>query len=143
MSVFANIALELAARTGEKCLVNEINRGCCSLNVQKNNADLRFVEGRHALLRRRLLGNVLHSHANGLVVPIHAAARVMRRPAGFILEQTNRSNAPVPAQIEPVKRASWNPNQVPRFYLDCDDRTLLRVDMEEPSPGEDRKSTRL
>ncbi len=61
----------------------------------------------------------------------------MRRPAGFILEQTNRANTPVSAQIEPVKRASWNPNQVPRLYLDCDDRTLLRVDMEEPSPGDD------
>src|SRR5580693_1358639 len=89
------------------------------------------------LLRRRLGGNVPGPPANRFVIPIHAAARVVRHPAGLILEQTDSANAPVSAKIEPVQRASRYANQIACFHFDGNNSTLLRVNMKQPAPSDD------
>src|SRR5712692_6248147 len=75
--------------------------------------------------------------ANGFVIPLHAAARVLRRPAGLVLEQPNGANAAVSAEIEPVQRAARNANQVAGFHFYRHNWALLRVDMEQSAPGDD------
>src|SRR4051794_13803239 len=53
-----------------------------------------------------------------LKVRVHAAVGVMRRPTRLVLEETNRTNAAVRAEIEPVMRPLRHANQVARFDLD-------------------------
>src|SRR5260370_11969845 len=89
------------------------------------------------LLRRSLRRNVSGAPANWFVIPVHTAVRIMRRPAGLVLEQPDRSNAAVSAQIEPMKRPAWNANQVAGFHFDRNNRAALRVDMEQASSRHD------
>src|SRR6266567_6303870 len=89
------------------------------------------------LLRRCLRRNVSGAPANGLVIPVHAAVRIMRRPARFFLEQPDRTNAAVPAKIEPVQRPARNANQVAGLHLDRNNRALLRMNMEQASASDD------
>jgi hypothetical protein len=46
--VFSKKQFQLAARIGEKCLINEFNGCCCAFDVEKNDANLGFVDRRHA-----------------------------------------------------------------------------------------------
>src|SRR5437660_12842133 len=72
-----------------------------------------------------------------VLISVHAAAGVVGHPAGLVLEQTNRANAAVSAEIEPMKRAARNTNQVASFHLNRDNRALLRMDVQQPTPGHD------
>src|SRR6266581_1286246 len=85
------------------------------------------------LLRRCLRRNISGAQANRFVIPVHAAVRIMRRPARFFLEQPDRTNAAVSAQIEPVQRPARNANQVAGLDFDRNNRALERMDMEQAS----------
>ena len=81
--------------------------------------------------------NVSGPPANGFIIPVHAAACVVGRPAGLVLEQANRANAAVSAKIEPMQGSSRNANQVAGIDFDRDHWTLLRMNMEQASSGND------
>src|SRR5258708_4329629 len=89
------------------------------------------------LLRRCLRRNIPGAPANGVVIPVHAAVRIMRRPSRFFLEQPDRTNAAVSAQIEPVERSARNANQVAGLDFDRNNRALARMDMEQTSACDD------
>src|SRR5260370_21106444 len=89
------------------------------------------------LLRRSLRRNVSGAPANWFVIPVYAAVCIMWRPPGLVLEQPDRANAAISAQIEPVQRPARNANQVPGFDLDRNNLALLRVDMEQASSRDD------
>ena len=61
----------------------------------------------------------------------------MRRPAGRILEQTNRANATVRTEIEPVMRAAGHANQIAGLDLNREDRPLRRMDMKQAAAFDD------
>src|SRR5260370_39115477 len=92
-------------------------------------AAIRRTETRQ-LLGRRLRRNVSGAQANRLVISVHAAACVVRRPARLVLEQANRANAAVSANIEPMQGSSRNANQVAGLDLDHHDQTLSRMNMD-------------
>jgi len=87
------------------------------------------------LLGRRLRRNVSGTQANRLVIPVHTAAGVVGRPAGLVLEQTNRANAAVSAKIKPVQRPARYADQVAGLDLNRHDRTPSRMNMEQPGPA--------
>src|SRR5258708_7153102 len=71
------------------------------------------------LLRRCLRRNISGAQANRFVLPVQAAVRIMRRPARFFLEQPDRTNAAVSAQLEPLHRPAPQPDQSPALeFLD-------------------------
>src|SRR5438552_327013 len=72
----------------------------------------------------------------GVVVP--SMSRRMTRICGSSVRGTPVTwppNAAVSAEIEPMKRAARNTNQVASFHLNRDNRALLRMDVEQPTPG--------
>src|SRR2546427_5896938 len=87
------------------------------------------------LFRRCLRGNVSGSPANGFVIPVHTAARVVGCPAGLVLEQPNGANAAVAAEIEPVQRPARNANQVSGFNFDRYNRVLRRMNVAQNTPN--------
>src|SRR5882762_10416836 len=48
LRVFSEKRFQLAARIGEKRFINEFHGRCRAFDVEKNDADLRFVDRRHA-----------------------------------------------------------------------------------------------
>src|SRR4051794_24095814 len=71
--------------------------------------------------------DVGRSEAERLVLRILAALGVVRRPSGRILEQPNRADAPVAAEIEPVVRAARHADQVTRLHLEREYRFTGRM----------------
>src|SRR5712692_9553280 len=67
------------------------------------------------LTHSALRGNVRCAKANGLIVDVGSALGVQRRPARRILEQPDRSDFAVLAQIEPVQSAPRNADQIAGF----------------------------
>src|SRR3989442_10338572 len=88
------------------------------------------------LFRRCLRGNVSGSPANGFVIPVHTAARVVGCPGGLFLEEADGPNAAVAAEIEPVQRPARNANQVSGFNFDRYNRALRRMNVEQPTPSD-------
>src|SRR5215472_13027359 len=89
------------------------------------------------LLQCSLRRDVARAPAKRLVIPVYAAARIMRRPAGLILKQTNRANSPVPTQVKPVPRAPRNAHQVAGFNLNRHHGALRRMNMKKPATCDD------
>src|SRR2546428_13542546 len=79
------------------------------------------------LFRRCLRGNVSGSPANGFVIPVHTAARVVGGPAGLFLEEADGPNAAVAPEIEPVHRPARHANQGSGFHFDPPNRALPRM----------------
>ena len=113
-----------------------------SMSRSKNAGRAPFVESqrallysclRHCCLRR----DIARPPADRLVVSIHTAAGVVRGPAGNILKQTDRANAAITAQVEPVQRAARNTNQIASLNLERDYGTIRRMNVEESTPGDD------
>src|SRR5262245_49920764 len=71
--------------------------------------------------------NVGRPKADGLKITVNAAARVIRRPARRVFEQTNGANAAISAEIEPVEKAGRHSDQVACFDLDGDYGAILRM----------------
>ena len=67
-------------------------------------------------------GDVRRAEADGLESRVDAGLRVVRRPARLILEQADRADAPLRAEIEPVVRAPRHADQVAGLDLDREDR---------------------
>src|SRR6478735_4005113 len=55
--------------------------------------------------------------------------RVVRRPARRILEQTNRANPALSAEVEPVMRALRHADQIAWLHFDGEHGTALRVNV--------------
>src|SRR5207247_7505987 len=94
-----------------------------------------------ALLRRGLRRYVRGAPANRLKFAVHGTVGVVGRPAGSILKQSNRTDAPVAAEVKPVQRSARNADQITGLHLDRDHRDLLRVNMEKPPDGEESAHT--
>ena len=61
----------------------------------------------------------------------------MRRPARLVLEQPDRADVAIGAQIEPVPGPARHPNQVAGLDFDRDDRTLAGMNVEQPPAADD------
>src|SRR6266550_802256 len=81
--------------------------------------------------------DVRRPHAHRLVAPVGAAVGVVRRPARLVLEQTDRPDVAVGAEIEPVMGAVGDAQQITGLHFDRDDRTLARMDVEQAAPAND------
>src|SRR5690242_17946237 len=66
---------------------------------------------------------------------IDAAFSVVRRPAGRVLKQTNRTDATIGAEIEPVQGAAWHANQIAGFDFDRQHWSSRRVNVKKPVAG--------
>ena len=64
-----------------------------------------------------------NTQADGQKALINATIGVLRRPTSHVLKQTDGSNPPVAAEVEPVPGAARNANQISSLDLYCDDRT--------------------
>src|SRR5690349_11665324 len=61
----------------------------------------------------------------------------MRRPAGRILEQPNRTNAPIGAKIKPVVRAARYANQIASLDFNREHRARSRVNVKQSAALDD------
>ena len=61
----------------------------------------------------------------------------MRRPAGRILEQPDRADAAIAAEIEPVVRAARHADQIAGLDFDGEDRLPRRMDVKQPAAFDD------
>jgi len=61
----------------------------------------------------------------------------VRRPAGHVLEQANRADATIGAEVEPVQGASRHANQIAGFDFNRQHRAGGRVDMKESVTRDD------
>src|SRR5262249_35353272 len=66
--------------------------------------------------------NVARTEAHRLVVGVDAAVHVVRRPAALVLEQADRADGAVGAQVEPVPRVRRHADQVAGLHLDGEHR---------------------
>src|SRR5215472_5155135 len=89
------------------------------------------------LLQCSLRRDVARAPENRLVIPVYAAASIMRRPARLVLKEANRANASVPAQVKPVQRAPRNAHQVAGFNLNRHHGALRRMNMKKPATCDD------
>ena len=71
--------------------------------------------------------------ANRLEFRIDTAFRVMRRPAGWVLKQSNRADLPVGAEIEPVQRPARHANEIAGLDFDCENGRIRRMNVEQPA----------
>src|SRR5581483_3711594 len=71
-------------------------------------------------------------------IAVRAALGVVGRPAGGVLKEANRTNAPLLAKIEPMPRAAGNAKQVTGFDRDGDDFALARANVKESAPFNDK-----
>src|ERR1700730_17335590 len=110
-------------------LIDKTDRGGRALNIQQDRSDVGLVDVKWHLLDRELRRNVSRAQAHRLVVAIHAATRVMRRPAGDILEQADGANSTVTAKIKPVQRSLRHANQIACFHFDRHDRSVRGMDV--------------
>ena len=78
-----------------------------------------------------------HAKTDGKKPFIDAAVGVVWSPAGGVLKQAYRANASIATEIEPVERASRNPNQISCFHFDRQYRAVLRVNMKQTMTGDD------
>src|SRR5215510_3264351 len=67
---------------------------------------------------------------------VYTTLRVVRRPTGCVLKQTNGTNATVRTKIEPVQRASRYANQIACFDFDCQHGAARRVNVEQSVTGD-------
>src|SRR5580704_4580580 len=86
---------------------------------------------------RRRGWKIRRPEANRLEAGVHAALRVMRRPARLILKEAHGANAPVAAQIEPVMGALRHANQISTLDFDCEHGTIGRVNMKQAATFDD------
>src|SRR5882672_4139331 len=115
-------AFYFAVCVREKRFVDKIYGSRRAFNIQHKDFDLRiFCAARHGSLCRKLGRNVSWAQTNWLVATINAAIRVVRRPAGHVLKQSDGANSPIAAKIKPVERSSRHANQITCFHLDRDD----------------------
>src|SRR6185295_11029126 len=97
-------------------------------------------------MSRRMALNVLRNgrrevrrtEADWLESAIDAAVGVVRRPARPVLEETNRADAAIGAEIEPVMRALRHANEIAGFDLDREHRTVRRVNVKQSAPLDDQ-----
>src|SRR6185503_17415927 len=68
---------------------------------------------------------------------INAAFRVVRRPACCVLKQTNRPDATIGAEIEPVERAAGHTDQIACFDFDAEHGSACRVNVKKTVTGND------
>src|SRR5580704_10580877 len=108
-----------------------------SMSRSRTRTWFQFPGGTRALFHHCLRRDISRTPADWLIVSIQAAAGVVRSPAGTVLEQTDRPNAAVTAQIEPVQRAARHANQVAGFHFESDNGATLRMDMEKSPPCDD------
>src|SRR5215207_5243013 len=88
--------------------------------------------------RRRTGGREIpRPEAQWLESAIHSAARVLRRPAGRVLEQTDGADPPVRTEVEPMVRAFRHANEIAGFDLDGEHRTLRRMNVEQAASFDD------
>src|SRR6266508_1878291 len=76
---------------------------------------------------RRCGGKISGAHADGLIVPVDAARSVVGNPTRRVLEQANRANRAVAAEVEPVPCLPGHANQITRLDLDGDDGRASRT----------------
>src|SRR5271168_5062976 len=108
-----------------------------SMSRRRTRTGLHSLAATRALLYRGLRRDIARPPADRLVVSVQTAAGVVRGPAGNILKQTDRANAAITAQIEPMQRAARNTNQIASLDLERDYGTIRRMDMEQSTPGDD------
>ena len=81
--------------------------------------------------------DVRRPEAKRLELRVDAALGVVRRPSGLVLEQPDRANAPVAAEVEPMMRSARHANQVSGDDLERKHGFARRVDVEEPATVDD------
>src|SRR5439155_18809714 len=123
-----------------------MGKASCSRNLREWSF-LRCREGWRGLAfrqkaARRLLcwnlwWNVARPPADRLIASVHAAAGIVRRPAGLLLKQANRPDPTVAAEIKPVERPAGHAYQVASFHLNRHHRSLRRMNVEQPASGDD------
>src|SRR5262245_25262340 len=90
-------------------------------------------DGRSHLRRR----DVCRPEAQRLKLRVDAALSVMRRPPRHVLEQPNRADATLAAQVEPMMRSAWNADQISRCHLEREHRLAGRMNMKDAPPVDD------
>src|SRR5215471_9263262 len=113
---------------GEQNVVDECDGRRRSFDVEEQRPDREGCEVER--YERR-------TEAHGLEGGVDPAVRVMRRPAGRILEESDRANSALAAQIEPVARSARDADQVPGPNLDRENASIRRMDVEEAPPFDD------
>src|SRR5579859_5232438 len=71
--------------------------------------------------------DVRRTPAHRLEAFVGAAVREVRRPTRLVLEQADGADVAISAEIKPVPRAFGHADEIARFDLDGDDRTLARM----------------
>src|ERR1700693_3281002 len=74
--------------------------------------------------------------AQRLIALVSARLRIMRRPSGTVLKQSDGANSTVRAQIEPMMCSAWHTKQVARSDFDRNHRCALRMNVKYTPPGE-------
>ena len=82
-------------------------------------------------------GHVGRTEADRLESLVDAALGVVRRPARRILEQPDRADAAIGAEIEPVMRAARHADQIAGLDFDREDRAARRMDVEQAAAFDD------
>src|ERR1700678_1836056 len=81
---------------------------------------------------------IRRTEAQWLIALVRARLRIMRRPSGTVLKQSDGANSAVRAQIEPMMRPPWHTKQVARSNFDRNDRCTLRMNVKYTPPGENK-----
>src|SRR5215212_10703402 len=70
-----------------------------------------------------------HPKADGKKAFINTTLGVLCRTTSSVLKQTDRSDATICAEVEPVPCAAWYADQITGFDLDCQHRSRCRMNV--------------
>src|SRR5215831_4876227 len=88
--------------------------------------------GATKLTQRWQRRQINRSKTQWLVILVHAASGVLRRPTGRVLKETNCADAPFLAEIEPMESSARHADEITGFDCDGNHRTLAGANMEKP-----------
>src|SRR5688500_4643215 len=77
--------------------------------------------------------NIPGPETNRLKPGVDSALCVMGRPTGNVLEQSDRPNRPVAAEIEPMTRTARYADQIAGVHFDRHHITVLGCDVKQPA----------
>src|SRR5688572_8513438 len=89
------------------------------------------------LQTRETGGEIRRAKAERLEALVDTAVGVVRRPPRNILEEPDRPDAALRAQVEPVMRTARYADQIAGFHFDREDRSFERMHVEESTTFDD------
>src|SRR5947209_9843620 len=93
--------------------------------------------GGATLLQRPLEGDVGRPEAERLELRVLAGLRVVGRPSRGVLEEADRPDGLVRAEVEPVVGAAWHADHVALDHLETERLSLGGVDVEQAAAVDD------